>query len=251
MSSIEISLITFAFVFGGAMLGILLRANLPERHLTTESKEAVKVGMGLVATMVALVLGLLIASAKSSYDTQNSELTEMSSKIVLLDRVLAHYGPEAKDAREQLRGIVVRVLDQLWSKDRTGHSQMEPSTTGAEALYDTLEALKPKDDSQRITQSQAMNIAIGLGQTRWLMYEQKMSSISMPLLALLIFWLTALFISFGLFAPRNATVIAALFVSSLSVSGAILLILEMYTPYEGVIRISDAPIRAALAHLGQ
>jgi hypothetical protein len=251
MSSIEISLITFAFVFGGAMLGILLRANLPEQHLATESKDAVKVGMGLVATMVALVLGLLIASAKSSYDTQNSELTEMSSKIVLLDRVLAHYGPEAKAAREQLRSIVVGVIDKMWSKDSTGYSQLEPSTTGAEALYDTLEALKPKDEAQRVTQSQAMNIAIGIGQTRWLMYEQRMNTISLPLLALLIFWLTALFVSFGLFAPRNTTVVAALFVSSLSVSGAILLILEMYTPYQGIIRISDAPIRAALAHLGQ
>jgi len=146
---------------------------------------------------------------------------------------------------------VVHVIDQMWSKDSTGHSQLEPSTTGGEALYDTLEALKPKDEAQRVTQSQAMNIAIGIGQTRWLMYEQRMNTISMPLLALLIFWLTALFVSFGLFAPRNTTVVAALFVSALSVSGAILLILEMYTPYEGVIRISDAPIRAALAHLGQ
>jgi Protein of unknown function (DUF4239) len=251
MSSVAISLITLAFVFGGFLLGFALRAALPDHHLASDSKDAVKVGMGLVATMVALVLGLLIASAKASYDTQSSELTDMSSKLVLLDRVLAHYGPESKEAREQLRNTVVRVLDQLWSNDRSGRSQADPSSSGAEGLYDTLQTLTPKNDAQRMTQSQALSIAISLGQMRWLMYEQRLNSISRPLLMILIFWLTALYVSFGLFAPRNATVFASLFVSALSVSVAIFLILEMYTPYAGLIRISSDPLRAALAHLGQ
>ncbi len=120
MNSIAISLIVFACVFGGAVAGMLLRAFLPPDHLSAESKEVVKVGMGLVATMSALVLGLLVASAKSSYDAQSTELTEMSSKIVVLDRVLAHYGPETKEVRDVLRGTVARVLDEMWSKDRSG-----------------------------------------------------------------------------------------------------------------------------------
>jgi hypothetical protein len=251
MNSIAISSITFAFVFGGDLLGMALRAVLPDHHLNSDSKDAVKVGMGLVATMAALVLGLLIASAKSSYDTQNSELTDLSSKLVLLDRVLAHYGPESKDARDQVRTTAVSALDQMWSKDSTGLSQMEPPSTGSEVLYDKIQALSPKDDTQRSIKSQALSIVIGLGQTRWLMYEQRVGSISAPLLTILIFWLTALFISFGLFAPRNATVVATLFISALSVSCAILLILEMYSPYSGLIRIHDTPLRSALAHLGQ
>jgi hypothetical protein len=251
MSSIAISSITFGFVLGGVLLGGALRAALPEHHLDSDSKDTVKVGMGLVATMAALVLGLLIASAKSSYDTQNSELTDMSSKVVLLDRVLAHYGPESKEARDQLRNSVVRALDQMWSKDRAGLSQLEPSSTASEVLYDKIQALSPKDDAQRSIQSQALSIAIGLGQIRWLMYEQRVNSVSVPMLIVLVFWLTALFISFGLFAPRNATVVATLVVSALSVSGAIFLILEMYTPYAGLNRISDIPLRTALSNLGQ
>jgi hypothetical protein len=251
MSSIAISSITFGFVLGGVLLGGALRAALPEHHLDSDSKDTVKVGMGLVATMAALVLGLLIASAKSSYDTQNSELTDLSSKVVLLDRVLAHYGPESKEARDQLRNSVVRALDQMWLKDRTGLSQLEPSSTASEVLYDKIQALSPKDDAQRSIQSQALSIAIGLGQIRWLMYEQRVNSVSAPMLIVLVFWLTALFISFGLFAPRNATVVATLVVSALSVSGAIFLILEMYTPYAGLIRISDIPLRTALSNLGQ
>jgi len=250
MSSIAISLIAFACVFGGAMAGLLLRAFLPKDHLGADSKEVVKVGMGLVATMAALVLGLLVASAKSSYDAQSTELTEMSSKIVVLDRILAHYGPETGEVREVLRGTVARILDGMWSKDRSGGSRLEPSTNG-EVLYDKIQGLSPKDDKQRANQAQALGFAIGLGQTRWLMYEQKVSSVSLPLLIILVLWLSIIFISFGLFAPPNATVVVSLLAAALSVSGAIFLIMEMYAPYAGLIQISSAPLRAALAHLGQ
>jgi hypothetical protein len=250
MSSIAISLITFAVVFGGALLGVALRASLPQNHLSDESKDAVKLGMGLIATMAALVLGLLIASAKSSFDMQNSELTEMSSRIVLIDRILAHYGPETKEARDELRSSVVRVLDLLSSNDVAGRAQFRSSFSG-EALYDEIQGLSPKDDAQRSIQAQALSILVGLGQTRWLLAEQSVSSVSAPLLIVLIFWLTILFISFGLFAPRNATVVVSLLVSALSVSGAIFLILEMYSPYAGLIRVSSAPLRTALTHLGQ
>jgi hypothetical protein len=251
MSSIAISSIVFACVFGGAVLGMILRPVLPEHHLSADSKDVVKVGMGLVATLSALVLGLLVASAKSSYDAQSSELTEMSSKIVLLDRVLVHYGPEATEARDLLRSSVMRALDQMWSKDRTSSSQLEPQSAGGEALFERIQGLSPKDEAQSSLKAQALSIAMAIGQTRWLMYEQGAASISMPLLAVLVFWLTALFISFGLFAPRNGTVVASLLISALSVSGAIFLILEMYAPYAGLIQVSRAPLRAALAQLGK
>ena len=249
MSSIIVSLIVFAFVFGGALLGILLHAVLPPQHLSAESKDIVKLGMGLVGTMAALVLGLLVASAKGSYDAQSTELTQLSANIALLDRALALYGPETKETRALLRGAVSRALDQMWSKD--GASRVEPPSAGGEILYDKIAGLSPKSDTQRSLQSQALSIAVDLGKLRWLMYEQETGSVSIPLLVVLVLWLTIIFISFGLFAPFNATVVSSLFASALSFSCAIFLILEMYTPYEGLIQISNAPLRAALAHLGQ
>ena len=251
MNYIAIRLIVFACVFGGALFGMLLRGVLPEQHLSADSKDTVRLGMGLIGTMTALVLGLLVASAKSYYDNQSSELTEMSAKIVLLDRVLAHYGPETKEARDLLQGAVARTLDRLWPQDSREHPQMEPTATGGEIVLDKIQELSPKNDTQRTLQAQALNMAIDLGKMRWLMFEQGGSSISMPLLATLVFWLAIIFSSFGLFAPRNATAIATLFVCALSVSGAIFLILEMYTPFEGLMQISSAPLRNALAHLGQ
>jgi hypothetical protein len=248
MRSIAISLITFMIVFGGALLGIWLRAVLPRTELTDDSRDVVKLGVGLIATMSALVLGLLIASAKSSFDTQNNELTEMASRVVVLDRILVHYGPEAKEARDLLRNSVVQSLDLVLAKD-LGPSQVGPPS--GELLYDKIQGFSPKDDAQRSMQAQALSLLIGLLQTRWLMAEQRVNSASTPLLIVLIFWLTIIFLSFGLFSPRNRIAVISLLVSALSVSGAIFLILEMYSPYSGVIHVSSDSLRSALGHLTQ
>jgi hypothetical protein len=138
VNSIAISLIVFACVFGGAVIGMLLRSHLPQYHFSGDSKETVKVGMGLVATMSALVLGLLVSSAKTFYDTQSAELTQMSADIVLLDRLLAHYGPETKGARDELRIIVVESLDRIWPSERT-----RTVATSREDVLDKIQALSP------------------------------------------------------------------------------------------------------------
>jgi hypothetical protein len=250
MSSLAVSLIGFASVFGGALLGMFLRRVLPPHHLSAGSKDIVRLGMGLVATMAALVLGLLVASAKSSYDSQSNELTRLSANVVYLDRLLAHYGPEARGARDQLREAVVRTVARVWPKDRSVPSGLEPVAAN-EAVFETIQQLSPKDDMKRKLQEQALKVADHLLRTRWLMYEQGAGPVPLPMLVVLILWLTIIFISFGLFAPHNGTVIASLCVAALSVSCAILLILEMYRPFEGIIQISSAPLYTALAHLGR
>jgi hypothetical protein len=250
-SAISISTVVFACVFGGALGGMALRAVLPEHHRTPESRDLVKLGMGLIATMAALLLGLLVASAKGSYDTQKDELTQMTARMVFLDRVLAHYGPEAQATRELLRNAGTRVLGEIWPRDPADASVVAPTAAGGDAVYDRIQALAPQDDAQRALKAQASSLAIELGQLRWLMFEQRGSSVSTALLVIVVFWLTVIFVSFGIFAPPNATVTATLFVCALSVSCAIFLILEMDRPFDGMIRISSVPLRDALAHLGQ
>jgi Protein of unknown function (DUF4239) len=250
MSSIAISWIVFAFVFGGGLLGMYLHKVLPKEHLSADSKDVVKMGMGLVATMAALVLSLVISSAKNSFDALSSEMTRASSNIILLDRTLALYGPETKQARDELRRSVAGVLDRMESKKSMDPAQLRTSTREVDSLYGMIQSLLPADDRQRSTQARALSLLISLQETRWLIYEQESTSISMPMLIILLSWLTTLFISFGLFAPVNGTAVTALLVSAFSVSGAILLILELYSPYQGLIRISSAPLRAALTQLG-
>jgi len=251
MSSLKISSIVFVLILGGGLFGIFLHAALPEDYLSEGTKEVVRLGMALVSTMAALVLGLLVASAKNSYDTQNTTLVENAARVVLLDRVLAHYGTETKETRELLRTTYAGVLERMWAKNQANSVGLEAPSNEVELLIDKILKLSPKNETQRALKTQAESVAWVVGQTRWLLYERQVVSISIPLLVTLVFWLMAIFASFGLFAPQNSAVVVCLFISAASVSGAILMILEMYSPYRGLMQISSAPLRAALAQLGR
>ena len=254
MSSLSIAWIVFGCVFGGALLGMFLRTVVPENHLNSDSKDVVKLGMGLIATMAALVLGLLTGSAKSSFDLQDAELKGSAANIILLDRVLAHYGPETREIRDQIRGAVSYKLAATWPESASAAPTVDTSanTPAVERIEDEIRALSPQNDAQRGLQSRALQIMGDLMHTRWLVFGQEAgTAIQLPLLVVLVLWLTALFASFGLFAPANGTVIAVLAVAALSVSGAIFLILEMNQPFEGLVKISPAPLHYALSHLGQ
>jgi hypothetical protein len=250
MHSFTIGSVTFACVFGAALLAMRLRAALPQHHLSEDTKDTVKLAMGLVATMAALVLGLLVASAKGAYDTEKSEVVQMAGKVAFLDRVLAHYGPDAAEARALLHRALEGAITHIWPANKLQAPQLAPNSAGGEALFDAIQKLAPQNDPQRSLKSQALEIAIDLGQMRWLLFEQSGSSLSMPLLVIVVFWLTILFYSFGLFAPANSTAIAALLVAGLSVSGAIFLILELDQPFGGLIQISSQPMVNVLSHLG-
>jgi hypothetical protein len=243
--------IVLACVFGGALLGMALRRILPEHHLSAESKDVIKLGMGLTAMMSALVLALLTNSAKSSYDAQRNEVTQLSANIILLDRVLAHYGPETKEARALVKLSAAGMIDRIWPENRSGSAEVAPNTAVAEGFFDKIQELSPQNEVQRSLQTQAMKTTIDIGQARLLLLEQGGRSIPMPFLALLVFWVTIIFLSFGLFAPPNATVIVTLFLCALSVSGAIFLIMELDRPFGGLIQISAAPLRDAIVHLGK
>ncbi|MGA8473753.1 MAG: hypothetical protein WB681_01680 [Candidatus Cybelea sp.] len=251
MTAVEVGLLAFASLFGGALLGIRLRNALPDHHLNDDSRHLLEIGLGIIGTMAGLVLGLLVASATGSYNAQRSELLDLSSKVVLLDRILAHYGPDANAPRGALRVAVQQMLIRVWPQESSRGAQLDPLAVRGEVVLDEIEDLAPRSDRQRSLKPEAIGLAINLAQVRWLMFEQTGSSISPPLLVLLIFWFTITFVGFGLFSPSNATVIVALGLCALAVSGAIFVTLEMYTPFQGLVQISSAPLREALAHLGR
>jgi hypothetical protein len=251
MNSTFVGVLVFVFVFGGALAGLALR--VPAHHQDADTRDVVKLVMGLVATIAALVLSLLIASAHSSYETQRSEVQQLGAQIVQLDELFAHYGPEANDARAQLRRMVEIELGRLWpdagaAREATAAPQVY---VPAEDLFGTVTRLAPKSEVQRSAQGRALQIMTTTGTTIRLLYEQAGGALSWPFLVVLVFWLVALFAGFGLYARGNATVIAALFVGALTVAGAIFLILEMNRPYSGFMQISSAPIRNALAQIGR
>ena len=252
MSPTTISVIVFASVFGGSLLGMALRRRLPKEHLSDESKSVVQLGMGLVATMTALVLALLIASAKSSHDQQNEEVMEVSVDFMVLNRTLARYGTEAKGARDLLPVAVRTVLNQTWQGNAYRSENLDRALgASAEPFFDQLRKLQPSDAYQHALYDQIMQITFDLGHKRSLLLEQSGGSISQPFLVVMIVWLVLIFASFGLFAPANSTVLCVLFACALSVAGAVFLILELDRPFQGLIQISSVPLRDALAQIAR
>jgi hypothetical protein len=245
------SILVFACVFGAAIAGMLLRRAIPDDHLASDTKDSVKVAMALIATMSALILGLLVAAAKDTFDNEAAGVTQMAAKVMFLDRVLANYGSETKDVRELLRHDVERIVNRMWPQKLSEQVTLDPGASRAETMYVAIHQLSPQSDLQTALKSQALSTALEIGQLRWLEFEQAASSISTPLLCILTFWLAVLFISFGLFSPRNATVIVALLLAALSVSGAIYLMIELNSPFTGILQVSRAPFDGALAHLGK
>jgi hypothetical protein len=252
VSNTTITVIVFLVLMGGALAGAMIRKALPRELLAEDFKEVIRLGTGLIGTLAALVLGLLIASAKSAYDVQSNQVRQITSDIVLLDFTLEHYGPEAHTARDLLRRVVDPLIEQIWHENRpAGRAQSYfQSTEAGEATYAAVQGLEPKTDAQRSLKTRALSIVADFAQTRTLLYAQSDSSIPMPFLAVLVFWLTTIFLSFSLFSRLNATSIAALVVLALSASAAIFLILGLSTPFQGLLQLSSDTLRSALPPLG-
>jgi Protein of unknown function (DUF4239) len=253
MTPTVIGTLVFVCTFGGALVGLWLRAALPDQHLSDDSKDTVKVGIGLIATMTALVLGLVTASAKSSFDALNTAVKHTAADVLALDRTLARYGPESKAVRETLAQVIAQRLETTWPQHSSPVARLDhlEVTRGGEGLVEQIRGLAPQNENQRWLQAHAVALSEALLDARWVVVSSVGTSVPGPFLVVLVFWLTMIFVSFGLFAPRNATVIVALCVCALSVAGAIFLILEMDSPFEGLMKISPDPLRYAYARINQ
>jgi hypothetical protein len=236
-------------VFASGLAGGLIRPRLPQHHLSSESKDLLKQGLAIVGTMTALVLGLLVASAKSSFDGESAELTKFTANVVVIDRVLAAYGPEANAARGQLRRYLDLTLERGWGK-----SQATESSSGAVlggGLVDAVQHLSPQNENQRWSREWVLRLLVQLGTSRWTFAAEQASPMQWPFLFIVVFWLTLIFFGMGLMSPPNATTVAVLGVCALATAGALLLVLELYNPLHGLIRLSPAPLKMALSQLGR
>lgn len=253
MTSLAVASLLFACMLTGALVAMAFARRLPGHHLSSESKDVVKLGLGVIATLTALVLGLLVAATKGTYDAQGATVREAAAQFALLDRILARYGSDAQDARVKLKTLAIAAQEQIWPKDGSAPTDFSAGQTRnpGEAFFEAVAALEPKNDVQRMLKSRAMEGAVGLAQIRQRMVVNQVRSIPVPFLIILGFWQTVLFAGFGLLAPRNATTVCVLIVCMLSVSAAIFLVLELDRPFEGFLRVSDAPLQVVLSHLGE
>jgi hypothetical protein len=232
-----------------ALLGARLRGVLPVEHLSSDSKDVIKLGTGLIATLVALILGLLVAGAKSSFDAKRDELKQIAARIVQIDRTLRQFGPEAAGPRRALRALVAARVERSWNGDTsTSREEDLARVNRVDEFLDGLLALKPANERQQWLKSRALQLASEAVGLRSLFVQQE-SSVSRPLLILLVFWTGVIFANFGLFAPRNVTVFTVIILCALSVSTAMFIILELERPFAGLVELSLEPFRDALWYL--
>jgi len=248
-----ISLVAFGCTLIAALAAIFIRDRLPTHHLRGDSQEFLKLVLGLIATITALVLGLLISSAHSAFDAQQAEVRQLSVDYYQIDRIMGRFGADAANERTLLHNLLASDIERIWAKDPNGVAEYAPLSVEREGgrIFDGIAALPTKTDLERFGQSRALQLLASVAETRRLLAEQSRGSLSAPFLIVLISWLAVLFFGFGLFTRINATVVVALVVGCLSVTGAIFLILEMNQPYGGWMQVSSAPLRDALAQMNQ
>jgi hypothetical protein len=253
MSAFSLATLTFVCAFGGTLVGGYIRSLLPPTHLSKESQDVMRLGMGLVATMTALLLGLVTASARSAFDSQDAAVRNSAANILTLDRLLARYGPETVPIRDGLKKGLAFRIEMTWPADGSSNLDLQPTeaTSAIENIENGILQLTPATETQRWFKSEALKLSEDVTKTRWRVLGSMGGSVPVVFLAVVMFWLTVTFTSFGLYTQPNASIVAVLFVAAFSVAAAVFLIMELDGPFEGVIKVSSAPFRYALSQLGQ
>ena len=246
MTPANISLVALFCIFGSALVGMILKDRLPDHHLNDESKHIIKAARSVVIGLAALTLGLLIATAKSSFDSKQTELKESAAKMIALNRLLLKEGPQTEKTRAALRQVAVNGIFIIEKITKEG---MDHKLVSGEAMDNFVSSLRdlPEQNADQIwIKNSALSLANDITLSRWRIYQGSTSSISTLFLMVLVFWLMTIFFSLGLIAPFNALVVSSLFTAAISMTGAILLTLEMDQPYGGFVQMSTEPLKLAL-----
>lgn len=250
MTPIWIFLVSFAAILAGGGFGMWLRVRLPRDQLNAETREMIRLGTSLLATLVAVLISLTIASAKSSYDTQAAHFRQLSAYIAQTDQLLAQYGPEATGVRQLMRETVPAAIDRIWQeKAVTNQDTAFTPQSLAERLYTAIEALSPGNETQRGLKTRAVQAVADLTRTRLLMFADDDTPVLTPFLLILMFWLAVIFASIGLFVERGRVVVTALLILAFSISSALFLIADLSRPFAGVMQIPREQLKHTLAPL--
>jgi hypothetical protein len=244
------TLIAFAVAFAGGILGLVLGELLPEKYRSENTQKIVQTATSMISLITALVLGLLVATAKGKFDTTNDTTEALAAKLMLINRELVRFGPEANGARELLRQYTAAYIVATWpSVGAKPGPDDSPPWKLLESLEQSLSELAPKTEAQRLEAAAASSAAADLEKSTWLEAAQQAEHVQHPFVVILIAWLFVLFASFGLFAPRNGLAVVALLIAALAISGAVLMIVDMDLPFEGLLQVSPQPVQQALAQI--
>ena len=250
MASGWIFLTSFIALVLGMTVGMGLRRHLAADCLDAPAKEVIRLGAGFLATLSAVLISLMIASAKDSYDSQNAHFRTLAAYLVETDQLLVQYGPEATEVRILMRQALPAAVDRIWREKQSGWQDSAFTAASlAEQLGGTIAALSPKTDAQRALRRRLEEASKSIADTRLLMFADGETAIQAPFLLILMFWLAVVFAGYSLFVEPSRVVIAALLIFALSISSALFLVADLSQPFVGLMQIPKEQLRHALAPL--
>lgn len=250
MTSGWIFLISFVALVIGIAAGMLLRKRIPADHLGAGPKEVIRLGAGFLATLSAVLISLMIASAKNSYDTQAAHFRTLAAYLVETDQLLVQYGSETTQIRILMRQAVPAAVDRIWREKRSANQDSAfTSASLAEQINSAIASLTPANDAQRSLKHRIEEASVEIANARLLMFADGDTAILTPFLLILIFWLAVVFASYALFVAPSRVVIAALLVFALSISSALFLVADLSQPFVGLMQIPKEQLRDTLAPL--
>lgn len=250
MTATATSALIAGIIFAASLIGLALPRVLPERHLSKDTLDAIKLGTGMLSVLASLVLGLMIATVKTSFDTTASQVRAYAADLIVLDETLRDYGQAAVPIRRMVRDYTAKLLnDVLLSDDQPYLTENRQAGDMLESIREHIRDLPTSAPGQGWLVDQSLQIVTSLLRERWLLIEHAGPSVHPLVIWLLVSWIVAIFISFGINAPRHATMMAAFLVVSVAIGSSMFLVLEMDTPFEGVLRVSSRPMQIALTHM--
>ena len=251
MKEIVVSFFVFCCLTAASLGVLLLHPRLPAHQRHDDTQSAVRLVANVFVVLTSLVVGFMINSAKTRFESINRDIHSFATDLILLDKTLLSYGTEANDTRQRLTAYVRRAADGQWT---TGDPVHTSDATSEHLLNDigvSLRALKPTNDTQLSIWNDARDQYRKVVELRWTLVEQAEGSIPGPLLGIVTAWLILIFASFGYRAPRNLVVVISLVSASALVSCALYLIIDMDEPFNGPIQISSAPLQRTLAEVSK
>ncbi|AMR67581.1 bestrophin-like domain [Aquipseudomonas alcaligenes] len=249
MESIWITLGTFACLLSAALVMMYWSPRLSARHRDEETNTVVRLVANIFVVMTSLVFGLMINSAKNTFESIDTNLHAYATSLIIFDRTLKNYGDAAQDTRTRLATYLEHAIANPYRGDEALQHRKSPATQYLDDIGVTLAAITPQSRYQETILADLRQQYHSLIEQRWRIVEQSEGAIPLPLIGMLIAWMTLIYASFGYRAPRNPMVVSMFTISALLIAASVYLVLDMDIPFHGPIQISDAPLRRALAEM--
>jgi hypothetical protein len=253
MENVGIAIIVVLLTFSTGLLGLRVQGWLSEHNSVEKSKDMIGAVLGLLSLLLALVLGTLIGNTYYFSTGQQGQLQSMMANLVLLDKALSDFGPEAKPLRDGLKSGLQNIYEDIWVKGTVDPEKL--SVLGAMKsmlpVEKALSALDAKTPEQKAAKDAALAKFGAFMSTRIMMSLQLAVPFSKSLLAVVIIWAAALFFGYGLTSRGNMTTLVALGFGSFTVAFAIFIIVELGQPFTGIFRISPSALEQAIEEMDQ